>query len=108
MKWVEISPKKYRLVDDGDERPAVKLKNQPIPKASSIHLLYTPSWKKYEEGMKHPDSKNQVVSGDRFLAERAFQVRNDPKAKRYEESRKEAWSKEKPQWIKKMQKEGAI
>ena len=108
MKWVEVSPKKYRLVDDSDERPAIHLKSKPLPHSSGIHTLYVPPWKKYEEGMKHPDNKHQGIEADKFIAEREFQVKNDPKAKRWEESRKAAWAKDKPQWVKKMQQEGAL
>ena len=96
MKWVLNSPGNYRLVDNDDERPEVKL---PGKKLGTPHIAYTPSWKKYEEGMHHPDNKKQAASGDKFFAEREHALKTDPQARRYEESRKEAWAKEKPQWI---------
>jgi hypothetical protein len=97
MKWIMQSPGSYRLVDDSDERPAVKL---PSKKPGSPNLRYTPSWKKYEEGMKHQDSKNQVESGDKFMDAREHAMRTDPQAKKWEESRKATLVREKPQWIK--------
>jgi hypothetical protein len=97
MKWVMKSPGNYKLVDDTDERPAVKLPSQ---KVGSFYNPFTPSWKKYEEAMRHPDSNQQGVATDKFMAERDHALRTDPQAKKYEESRKARWVADKPQWIK--------
>ena len=97
MKWVMKSPGNYKLVDDTDERPAVKL---PSKKYGVPHVAYVPSWKKYEEAMRHPDSKQQGVAVDKFMAEREHALKTDPQARKYEESRKARWAADKPQWIK--------
>ncbi len=97
MKWIQSAPGNFRLVDDDDERPAVKLPSRVI---GAPHVAFTPSWKKYEEGMKHPDSKDQGLYTDKFLAEREHAMKTDPQAKRWEETRKASWAKDKPQWIK--------
>jgi hypothetical protein len=97
MKWIQSAPGSYKLVDDTDERPAVKL---PHKKYGPIHTPFIPSWKKYEEAMRHPDSKQQGVATDKFMAERDHALRTDPQAKKYEESRKARWAADKPQWIK--------
>jgi hypothetical protein len=99
MKWVLLSPGNYKLVDDEDERPAVKL---PSHKPGKIFTPFAPSWKKYEEGMKHPDSPNQGEYADKFIAEREHQLKVDPQAKKWEESRKAVWAREKPQWVKQL------
>ena len=91
------SPGSYNLVDDSDERPAVKLPHRGI---GTLHTTFSPSWKKYEEGMKNPNSKNQGEYTDKFIAEREHALKTDPQAKRWEEGRKESWAKDKPQWVK--------
>jgi len=104
MKWITISPGHYRLVDDSDERPSVKLRS----KSGAPVIKYTPPWKVYEEGMKHQLSKDQVTPGDKFLAEREHQLKIDPVAKRWEDSRKASWDKDKPSWRREMMKKGVI
>jgi hypothetical protein len=101
MKWVLHSPGSYRLVDDSDERPAVKL---PSRKFGVPSTRFNPSWKKYEEGMKHQDSKTQVESGDKFMDERDHAMKTDPQAKRWEDSRKASLARDKPQWIREQSK----
>jgi hypothetical protein len=74
----------------------------------SIYVKFSPSWKKYEEAMKHPDSKVQGEATDKFLAEREHAMKTDPQARRWEESRKASLAKDKPQWIRHMQKKGEL
>jgi len=104
MKWIAVSTGHYRLVNDDDERPAVKLRDKP----GSPFFKYTPSWKAYEEGMKHQFSKDPIGSADKFIDERDHQLKTDPKAKRWEESRVKSWEKDKPQWRKEAMKKGII
>lgn len=103
FKWIMASPGNYKLVDDSDERPAVKLPSKTI---GVPHIGFTPSWKKYEEGMKHQDSKNQVDYTDKFMAERDHAIKTDPRAKRWEEGRKKEWANAKPEWVKKLNNAG--
>jgi hypothetical protein len=107
MKWVKVTHGTYKYVEDSDDRPAVTLSKKPID-GRSISTPYIPPWGKYEEGMKHPDSKHQDIYADKFIAERDFQVRTDPKAKRWEASRKADWEKEKPNWVKMKIKEDSV
>ena len=97
MKWIQSAPGNYKLVEDTDERPEVKLPSKTV---GAPHVAYVPSWKKYEEAMRHPDSNQQGVATDNFMAEREHAIKTDSQAKRYEESRKARWAKDKPQWIK--------
>lgn len=106
MKWVQIDPQRYKLVNDDDPRPKVILKDRKgIP-----FIKYSPSWRKYEQNYWIADSekKSDDKISDQFLAEREHQMRTDPIARRWEESRKAHWAKEKPAWRKKMIKEGVI
>jgi len=66
-------------------------------------MTFTPSWKKYEEAMRHPDSKRQGVATDKFIAEREHAVKTDSEARRWEEGRKKELARNKPQWIKEQQ-----
>lgn len=70
-------------------------------------LKYTPDWKKYEKKMRSDDSEEAYKAGEAFIQERETSVKNDPKARRYEESRREAWAKEKPEWKKEQLKKEA-
>ena len=97
MKWIQSAPGNYKLVEDTDERPEVKLPSRTV---GAPHIAFVPPWKKYEEAMKHPDSKQQGVATDKFMAEREHAIKTDPQARKYEESRKARWTADKPQWIK--------
>lgn len=68
---------------------------------------FTPSWKKHEQGMYDNDPKVQRESSDKFHQERQHELETDPQARRWEESRKEAAAKEKPEWVKKQRGEQA-
>lgn len=70
-------------------------------------LKYTPDWKKYEAKMRSEDGEEALKAGEAFIQERETSVKNDPKARRYEESRREAWAKEKPEWKKQQLKKEA-
>ena len=67
----------------------------------TVSVGFVPAWRKYEEGMKHPDSKDQVTSGDKFVAERKHELETNPQAKRWETGRKKAWDSAKPAYVKK-------
>jgi len=97
MKWIQSAPGNYKLVEDTDERPEVKLPSKTV---GAPHVAYVPSWKKYEEAMRHPDSNQQGVASDKFIAEREHAIKTDPQAKRYEESRKARWAADKAQFVK--------
>ena len=106
MKWVLTSPNHYKLVPDDDPRPAVLLPDRKgVPT-----LLFTPSWRKYEQNYWSPDPDKKISNDktDKFLAEREHETKTNLKARRWEESRKKEWAKNKPAWRKKMMKEGVI
>ena len=107
-KWVQDSPGCYKLVDRTDPRPAVKLPDRGLAQSSNIHVKYTPDWKKYEEGMHKGTPDQQAEAADKFTAERDHQLKVDKSARRWEESRKESWAKDKPQWRKEMTRRGEI
>lgn len=100
MKWVQIAPGHSKLVDDSDERPAIKPKHHKGTPPPNIHIAFTPSWRKYEDAMKNPLNKRQAVAGDKFFQERERAMKTDPKAKAWEEGRKAEWARNKPQWVK--------
>lgn len=106
MKWIQTSINRYKLVDDEDPRPKVNLPD----KKGTPGILFTPSWRKYEQNYWTPDPERPQDNKktDAFLAERDHETKTDPKAKRWEESRKVEWAKNKPAWRKKMMKEGKI
>ena len=108
MKWVLVHPGSYKFVEDSDERPAVKLKSPNKHFKYAPSLKYIPTWRKYEEAMTHPLSKNQGEATDKFVAEREHQMKTDPIAKRWEESRKERVAKDKPAWRKAMIRKGEV
>lgn len=104
MKWIQDTPNRYKLVEDDDPRPEVQLKD----KNGMPFVKYTPSWKAYEQNYWTPDPERKPNNKltDKFLEEREHQIKNDPKARRWEKSRKESWAKDKPQWRKAMMKKG--
>jgi len=99
VKWIQLSPGHYKLVEDDDERPAVKLKN----KRGAPTVAFTPSWKKYEQNYWTPDSRDDKDLADKFIAERDYAMKTDSKAKKWEEGRKQEWARNKPEWIKRNQ-----
>jgi co-chaperonin GroES (HSP10) len=68
-------------------------------------LKYTPEWSKYEKDLHSPDSQTAFKAGIAFDETRKNEINNSAKARRFEESRKEAWSKDKPQWVKERNRE---
>jgi hypothetical protein len=94
LKWVEIRSGKYALVEKDDPRPAVNLKTRIGPP----NVAFTPSWKKYENPMFVGDAKSTVEASDKFVAEREHAIKVDPKAARWEKSRKEWFGKQKHNW----------
>lgn len=97
MKWVLVRDGSYKYVTDDDARPSVVLPNKPL---GSIFIPYNPSWKKYESEMWNDDKKRSIPATDKFIDEREHETRTDPKAARWEKSRKERVAKDKPAWVK--------
>lgn len=65
-----------------------------------MDVKYTPTWKKYEEGIHNGDAKSQLEATEKFTAERDHELKTNPQARRYEESRRESLYKDKPTMIK--------
>jgi len=97
MKWIEKSPGYYKLVEDDDPRPEVKLK----AKEGSPTIKYVPSWKKYETPMFSGDGHSQFDAAEKFTQEREKELRTDGKAARWEKSRRDWFAKQKNAWRKK-------
>jgi len=97
MKWVTLRDGLQRLVDNDDPRPAVKTKKKPM---GIPFIPYSPTWKKYEKDMWNTDYKHSSEATDKFIAEREHETKTDPKAARWEQSRKAGWAKDKPLWVK--------
>lgn len=100
MKWVMIRVGNYKLVEDNDPRPEIDLPSKPGAPAVS----FTPSWKKHEAAIHLGNADQQYEASDKFIAERAHEMRRDPQAKRWEESRKKSLAKDKPAWRKEKMK----
>lgn len=64
------------------------------------NIAYTPAWKRYEADLHSPDTKKQVAATEKFDLERQNELKKDPKARRWEASRKNEWAKAKPEWVK--------
>lgn len=104
MKWITVRPGNYKLVEDDDPRPEVKLPSR--PGAPSTH--FSPSWKKYEAGVFLGNAKQQEEYSDKFMAERAHAIKTDPQARRWEESRRKSVAKDKAAWRKERMKSDPI
>jgi len=106
-KWIVVRPGYYKYVSNDDPRPKVKLKPKEL---GDTYVKFTPSWKKYEPNIHDldPDKKEDFKITDAFLAERDHETKTDPKARRWEESRKKEWARNKPVWRKQMMREGII
>lgn len=63
-------------------------------------LKYTPSWKKYEKDLHSDDADVARAAADKFDLERQHEMKVDPEARRWEESRKAEVVKDKPTWKK--------
>lgn len=105
MKWVQARDGKYKYVDDSDSRPSVNLPNK---KMGSFYVPYLPPWKKYESGIWNDDAKKSISATDKFIDERDHEIKVDPKAARWEKSRKASWDKDKPAWRKWAKKRGIV
>jgi len=104
-KWIYYSPNQYKYVSDDDPRPEIKLKPREI---GNTYAKFVPSWKKYEPDILNVDRKEDFKRNDAFLAEREHETKTDSKARRWEESRKQEWARNKPAWRKQMMREGLI
>lgn len=65
-----------------------------------VDLAYKPEWAKYEKDISNPDPKIASRAADAFDEVRAEEMKNDPKARRWEQERKEAFLKDKPEYTK--------
>ena len=74
----------------------------------SFSISFSPSWKKYEKSIWHEDTKTSQESTDKFIEEREHEIKTDPKAARWEKSRKATWDKDKPAWRKWATKRGIL
>lgn len=104
-KWVKIRDGKYKYVPDSDSRPSVTL---PTKKLGPVYIPFKPSWGKYERDMWNDDKDKSMKASDRFIDEREHETKTDPKAARWEASRKERWAKDKPEWRKWATKRGVF
>lgn len=103
MKWVKISDGKHKLVPDSDPRPEdTEFANRTTPPGSP-HIAFKPSWAVFEPSMRSHDPKVQRAATDLFMAERTRETAMSSKARRWEQSRKESWAKDKPTWRKRQQ-----
>lgn len=102
-KWIKIREGNYKLVDDSDSRPEVKLPNK---KMAAPFIPYSPPWKKYEQDIWNDSTNKSIAATDKFMAEREHETRTDPRAAKWEASRKERHAKDKPAWVKWANREG--
>lgn len=65
-----------------------------------VDLAYKPEWAKYEKDISNPDPKVASRAAEAFDEVRAEEMKNDPKARRWEQERKEAFLKDKPEYTK--------
>ena len=65
-----------------------------------VQLAYKPEWAKYEQDMANPDPTIARKAADAFDEVRAEALKNDATARRWEQSRKESFQKDKPEYIK--------
>jgi chaperonin GroES len=63
-------------------------------------LKYSPSWQVYEKDLHSEDAEVARKAAEAFDIDRQKEMANSPQARKYEESRKAAWAKDKPQWVK--------
>ena len=105
MKWIKVRDGIHKFVSDSDPRPAVHL---PKKKIGSVYIPFQPPWKKYERGMWNDDKVQSMSLTDKFIDEREHEMKTDPKAARWEKSRKARWEKDKPEWRKWAAKRGVF
>jgi hypothetical protein len=106
VKWVKVREGLYKLVEDDDPRPAVKLKSH----RGAPNIKYVPPWKKYESPMWFGGANDQIKASEQFTQERDREMQKDPKAARWEKSRREWFAKQKRGWrdkeLKKLREQG--
>lgn len=99
--------KKYTHSEWSEETPPVELQCDDCDKTpKKIHTAFSPSWKKYEDGMHSDNNAIAKQSTDKFMAEREHAMKTDKTAKQWEESRKQSWAKDKPYYVKKVEEAG--
>lgn len=66
---------------------------------------FHPSWKSYEKQLHDSDPKKAEEASDKFYLDRKHELEVDPRARKWEESRKQSAAKEKPEWVKQKRQE---
>lgn len=61
-------------------------------------MKYEPGWKQYEKDLHSDDADTARKAGIAFDEARNHELKNSTTSRNWEESRKEEWAKEKPQW----------
>lgn len=65
-----------------------------------VDLAYKPEWAKYEKDISNPDPVIASRAAEAFDETRKQELKNDPQARKWEQSRKEAFLKDKPEYTK--------
>jgi co-chaperonin GroES (HSP10) len=65
-----------------------------------VNLAYKPEWAKYEKDLTNPDPEIARKAAEAFDEVRAEELKNNPEAREWEQSRKEAFLKDKPEFVK--------
>ena len=65
-----------------------------------MELAYKPEWAKYEKDISNPNPEIASKAAEAFDETRREEMKNDPKARRWEQERKEAFLKDKPAFTK--------
>jgi len=65
-----------------------------------VNLAYKPEWAKYEKDITNPDPVIASRAAEAFEETRAFELKNNPEARKWEKSRKESFMKDKPEYTK--------
>lgn len=63
-------------------------------------MKYEPEWKKFEKDLHNEDSDKARWAAVAFDETRKEELKNSSKAREWEESRKDSWIKDKPEWKK--------
>lgn len=66
---------------------------------------FKPSWAKHEAAMHGDDAKESIKATNAFVEEREKEMKQSKQARDWEKSRKESFLKDKPAYLKKIQKE---
>lgn len=65
-----------------------------------VDLAYKPEWAKYEKDLTNPDPEKARAAAQAFDETRKHEMAVDSKARRWEESRRESFFKDKPTYVK--------